>query len=76
MDYMDIFLSEKCGCIVSLANNEVKIVYCPIHAAAPDMFAALKAVDELPSFLLSKCGCRYCLAFKGVTAAIAKAKGE
>ena len=47
-----------------------------MHAAAPDMFAALKAVDELPSFLLSECGCRYCLTFKGVTAAIAKAKGE
>ena len=45
-------------------------------AAAPDMYEALKAVDELPSFLLSECGCRYCLTFKGVTAAIAKAKGE
>ena len=57
-----------CGC--------ASIRMCPIHAAAPDMFEALKAVDELPSFLLSECGCRYCLTFKGVTAAIAKAKGE
>ena len=36
-----------CGCVVAIDYDEtLALIYCPKHAAAPELYEALKAVDE------------------------------
>lgn len=36
----------KCGCSASSINNDIVVYHCPIHAAAPELLAALKDIIE------------------------------
>jgi hypothetical protein len=37
----------KCGCLVSSFGGVVDLKYCPLHAAAPALLAALEMVMEV-----------------------------
>lgn len=67
----------ECGCYNHIDQDPTKtrIVHCALHAAAPDMLEALKAIEPMTwndSPLLSV----YRDEIKQLQAAIAKAKGE
>ena len=36
----------NCGIATEIATGERRIIYCPMHAAAPDLLAALQFVFE------------------------------
>lgn len=45
-------MAEKCGCVIERFNGGIamasydRIVYCPLHEAAPELLEALKASAE------------------------------
>lgn len=63
-----------CGCVVAIDyNNMVKVVYCPKHKAAPDMYEALKLYQQHQK------GTRghYCSeCHEAISKALAKAEGK
>jgi hypothetical protein len=40
---------EKCGCVAITANNSIRIRYCPLHASAPALLAALTEGIGIPA---------------------------
>ena len=44
-------MAEECGCkpdytFVGHGEDATEVIYCPMHKAAPEMLAALKAIDK------------------------------
>ena len=40
-------ITQPCGCILALDYNDmIKVIYCPKHCAAPEMYEALKEISE------------------------------
>ena len=78
--------TPKCGCMVEIRTNgkpiqgpaTVAVLLCPLHEAAPDLYAALKQVLEFldVAFNASRVPREKSSLYVGWCAALAKARGE
>ncbi len=63
-----------CGCRIKREHGIIYLEYCPKHAAAPDMYEALKAI--ISAVEKGKSVSAFVPALKAAKEALAKAEGK
>ena len=46
LDTGKLLFTAECGCAIIEGSNGVDVIYCCKHAAAPDMYEALKEIES------------------------------